>query len=907
MAVCTTPRLALISRQNTARSDASQFLEDKGTLSLKVLGPGKPGRVVSIRSPKCTIGSGTGCTLRLRAAGIDSLHCWVLRGAAGTVIRRMNGAATLNGTHFDEAMLSVGDRLSIGPVQLEVIDCNTTPFQSQIPVEATTQFQNEIQSLQGKLDDSQSQIRRLEVESRQGFESSIMAAERADQLRDALTAANQQLEEVCNELNAAQDSILAQKSELTAQTAKLATVQSVTQGTSDTVSRLEAEVTTAIARRDELQLALNAAQEQLQTEIAAASTQRDELQNSLSAAQEQLRTEIATVTAQREELQIALNAAKEQAAQDREAQQQACEQLEQRCQQLDAELQSTRGEMSINSAAVTAVFEQRAFLDSTHGKLEDLERLIAEKDVEIAELQRQLDCQTNLEQRCEQLTEECDGKGQELSQSKGQIDQLSSRLQEMQQLVQKYEHAVHQQSDLAERESKLAETTQALENERAALATESAQIQQAREEFEQQKIQIDEANRQLATEQANLRELAERAAATQKNIEQNNADQNSTGQNNSELQAREAELATRVAEVDRLFEQLVEQRAALVIRSDDIERLQSDCLQRAQELECQALELQTLQEQFRSDASSSPPCDSNESPAECEAAPAAVYEAANENNTNDEPAPRDTGVDSVLSRLVQAGIWRQDEPGETPTAVAELATYAPAEPTYSPTVTFESVAPRCPQPASTSDGDDESIESYMDRLMKRVRGDSPLTQSSWKSSAPPVLNTPAEPAPAPASVSVENAADAVEQPLTDYTPRRAAPELTSSLNAMRDLANSAARTAIDQHVRQHTSRRATQRLLCACLTVGCSAVVAIWAWRVHSLHAAAGACASGAIGIYWTLAALRRMSGLKRLERETEPVAEAAVPAELFALPELPAPVELAASAELPAPEATNS
>ena len=90
---------------------------------------------------------------------------------------------------------------------------------------------------------------------------------------------------------------------------------------------------------------------------------------------------------------------------------------------------------------------------------------------------------------------------------------------------------------------------------------------------------------------------------------------------------------------------------------------------------------------------------------------------------------------------------------------------------------------------------------------------------------------------------------------------------------MRDLANSAARTAIDQHVRRNTSQRATQKLFGACITVGYSLVLAYWAWRVHSLQAAIGAGFGGAIGGYWTLAALRRLSGLKRLDRETETLA----------------------------------
>jgi chromosome segregation ATPase len=77
--------------------------------------------VVHIQSPKCTIGSAEGCTLRLRSAGIEAASCWILRGAAGTIIRRLDGAALLNGQPFDEALLEPGDRLQIGSVELELV------------------------------------------------------------------------------------------------------------------------------------------------------------------------------------------------------------------------------------------------------------------------------------------------------------------------------------------------------------------------------------------------------------------------------------------------------------------------------------------------------------------------------------------------------------------------------------------------------------------------------------------------------------------------------------------------------------------------------------------------------------------------------------------------------------------
>jgi len=37
----------------------------------------------------------------------------------------------LNGAQFDEAPVKVGDRLRIGPVELEIVECNQPPAASQ--------------------------------------------------------------------------------------------------------------------------------------------------------------------------------------------------------------------------------------------------------------------------------------------------------------------------------------------------------------------------------------------------------------------------------------------------------------------------------------------------------------------------------------------------------------------------------------------------------------------------------------------------------------------------------------------------------------------------------------------------------------------------------------------------------
>ena len=50
------------------------------------------------------------------------MHCLVVRGPAGTIVRRWSADTRLNGRTFDEAALQPGDRLTLGPVELEIID-----------------------------------------------------------------------------------------------------------------------------------------------------------------------------------------------------------------------------------------------------------------------------------------------------------------------------------------------------------------------------------------------------------------------------------------------------------------------------------------------------------------------------------------------------------------------------------------------------------------------------------------------------------------------------------------------------------------------------------------------------------------------------------------------------------------
>src|SRR3954462_6674023 len=80
------------------------------------------GRVHELLPGKTTIGSSARCNIRIDLPGVQPLHCLVVEGAEGLRIRSWVANTKLNGLRFDESVLSVGDCLSLGAVELDIID-----------------------------------------------------------------------------------------------------------------------------------------------------------------------------------------------------------------------------------------------------------------------------------------------------------------------------------------------------------------------------------------------------------------------------------------------------------------------------------------------------------------------------------------------------------------------------------------------------------------------------------------------------------------------------------------------------------------------------------------------------------------------------------------------------------------
>jgi pSer/pThr/pTyr-binding forkhead associated (FHA) protein len=112
--------------------DAPSAVRDRATDSrgpipmgfmVRVHGGIYDGRVVRVSTDKCTIGRSPDCTIRLSSPEFEPLHCLIVRGQGGVVVRCWSeGKTKLNGEDFSVSWMEPGDRLGVGPIELELLN-----------------------------------------------------------------------------------------------------------------------------------------------------------------------------------------------------------------------------------------------------------------------------------------------------------------------------------------------------------------------------------------------------------------------------------------------------------------------------------------------------------------------------------------------------------------------------------------------------------------------------------------------------------------------------------------------------------------------------------------------------------------------------------------------------------------
>lgn len=179
------------------------------------------------------------------------------------------------------------------------------------------------------------------------------------------------------------------------------------------------------------------------------------------------------------------------------------------------------------------------------------------------------------------------------------------------------------------------------------------------------------------------------------------------------------------------------------------------------------------------------------------------------------------------------------------------------------------------QPESTAEqqhathGDEESVEQYMAKLMRRIRGES---HGFTASSASPIVETDTSDLPASSAYAIdasepvaaveddpgstvafvgEGARPALLNDLEEMKSKTPAPAFAADMRALRALANQSARHAIGVHSARRLRRAALTNCVIAVLALCVGLYLFIYSPAWQSLQFA-GACVAMVAAMYWT-------------------------------------------------------
>lgn len=725
-----------------------------GELALRIRGGDYHGRIVRIRANQCTIGSAPDCTLRLAGPGLRPLHCIILRGEAGATVRRWSPDTQLNGRAFSDALLMVGDRLEVGPIELEVLD-DTAISASQRPDSGSPNNQVPVADLAVEI---VSHLRR-DLQREKDVRRHKAARKRLVQQRRRIKALEGELQRwqavspnaPTPELSAAMlEQADSARIELQAErTAWNVERQSLLQKLQDDVEAAVNEEVLALRR----QIAA------LQSQAAHAISNGDasELQTQLTLMQQQLHEVFAESERLREELHLSTCALA--TAQCRSTEQEAAliafRELHQHA---IAELELERTSLQSQLAELQTTSTAQAL------RLEELANRSADADAASETGQRLAVLEAQLQQRVDDLAV------------------VHAEKLELQFAAQQSSAEWSQrEQELAQRVECLERLASNLEDELRKATVNPDKIEQAEEQRQMLEQQLSTATRQWSEQRQVLEEQALSAHEQLQDMENQNASMRDA------LQIAH----NQVRERDQLLTQLRDEvRGQLAIWQNEREQL-----------------LQQLAGAGQA---------SNGSIAE-----AATHQDV-ANDGRDGLIGDDTRNDSRATYDLQASDSAQDDVQRSNGTDESRLGESEAEPISDQQRGGESDSV---WPARTEgSAAEESIEAYMARLLKRVRGDTVADAVVWQDpSAESVQEAPAE-----SAVVEETKAVPALLNTEEFLPRKSAPEQAADLAAMRELAVHSTRQAIKSSGEQRFKTSSLGTTLGACGFIGLS--VGLFGW-----------------------------------------------------------------------------
>ncbi len=740
-----------------ARPSNSLLGHPAGSLVLRVCNTELAGRQFRVSAAKISLGSAASCVVQLPE--LEPFHCLVVRGERQVVVRRWAAQGLLNGFPFRDAPLTTGDRLSLGPYELEVVALGG----EYSPDQRVEQLLEQLEFLRGELAEAEAlrerfdhaeierqrerqAMQRLSLEFEQVAEERIRLKSQAEAKTAGYDEQARQLQQLRVELDQAQAELTARDSQLEA---------------------TSAQVSELAGRLAELQVEL--------TQTGHELVDRDQQLEAATAAYDQQAHSLA-------ELQVELTRAGDRLAD--------CEQQLATRQQRIEELQDAQRELQ--AAQREALAEQRAAAERQEvvweQKFTELQAEAAARTAEPAPVPR---------------------------------DEDDPRQQAWQREREQFE-ADHQ--ELLNRQRELQQQMRELAEERGSLTADLESLKERCAELEEL---LGDAQSALTAKSQFAGEL-ETAAHPGGLADPNDHDHSSALESRLDALARSRSRR----EPEPLEKRLDEEPLGEDAYRAEASALETDDAASAAPLTWSSLRDDTL---FADDDSH------DEELVVGEAVPSSESSASGSYDESEESAE---AVD-VLDRLRQAGVWRQDNttwqdlavPGdeepdaEEPDASTDVDSEASLRnrfgrllPESSAEVEESPSLLRKPLTQDAESGDDErptedndeAIQNYMNRLLLRVRGQRDDVESPAEArpvakkqdslrSAPQVAQAAKKPEPeSPSDVSHELVR------AEDYVPRSSAPE--KNLQAMRELANSSAKSALNTYDRKRGKESARSHL-----------------------------------------------------------------------------------------------
>ncbi len=91
-------------------------------IEFRVRRKGQPTRRLRLPGARYTLGSGTGCSIQLEDASLRPLHAVLIRDDERILVRAYSIPFQINNRRMSEGLLSVGDRLSLGAYEFELLE-----------------------------------------------------------------------------------------------------------------------------------------------------------------------------------------------------------------------------------------------------------------------------------------------------------------------------------------------------------------------------------------------------------------------------------------------------------------------------------------------------------------------------------------------------------------------------------------------------------------------------------------------------------------------------------------------------------------------------------------------------------------------------------------------------------------